>query len=61
MLWREKNTTVLVIAGGVCFHETIQKMSETRNLVRLLRMYFVRKWELAQLCENFGISVGGGV
>ena len=61
MPWREKNTTFVVIACRVCFHETTQKMSENFILLRLLRMYFARKWELDQLCQNFGISVGWGL
>ena len=40
-----KKTTVGVIAGGGTLHETTQKMSESRILVRLLRMYFPRNWE----------------
>jgi hypothetical protein len=32
------------------------QMSEPRILIRLLRMYFPRNWEFAQLCQNFGIS-----
>jgi hypothetical protein len=31
--------------GGVPNSEIQQKMTETRSLVRLLRMYFPRKWE----------------
>jgi hypothetical protein len=34
------------------------QMSETRILIRLLRMYFPRNWNSAQLFQNFGISVG---
>ena len=43
--------------AGRSFRETTQKMSETRILVRLLRMYFPRNWEfgsdLSKL-RNFG-------
>jgi hypothetical protein len=35
-------------------------MSETRILIRLLQMYFHRTGNSAQLCQNFGISGGGG-
>jgi hypothetical protein len=36
------------------------QMSETCILIRLLRMYFHRTGNLAQLCQNFGISGWGG-
>jgi hypothetical protein len=35
-------------------------MSETRILIRLLRMYFLRNWEFGSACQNFGISGGRG-
>ena len=59
-LERKKNTTGKgrgVIAGGRPFHETTQKMSESRILIRLLRMYFTRNWEFASALSklrNFG-------
>jgi hypothetical protein len=37
-------------------------MSETRILIRFLRMHFLWSWELGSALINFGIGgVGGGV
>jgi len=50
-----------VIAGGEAFSQKTQKMSESCILVRLLRMYFPRKWEFGSALSkprNFG-GVGG--
>jgi len=57
MPWREKNTIVVLIAGGNGFHETTKKMSETHNLLRVLLMYFPRNWEFGSALSklpNFG-------
>ena len=43
---------------GELFTKQLKKMCESRILVRLLRMYFPRNWNSAQLCQNFGISAG---
>ena len=43
--------------AGRAFHETTQKMSESRILVRLLQMYFPRNWEFGSALSklrNFG-------
>ena len=43
--------------AGRAFHETTQKMSENRILVRLLRMHFPRIWEFGSALlklRNFG-------
>jgi hypothetical protein len=47
---------------GRAFHETTQKMSESRLLVGLLRMYFPRNWEFGSALSklrNFGVGGGG--
>ena len=59
MPWRGKNVTVVVTAGGDGFLETTQKVSEPRVVlvVRLLLVYFARKWEFGSTLSkltNFG-------
>jgi len=45
--------------AGRAFHETTQKMSESRILVRLLRMYFPRNWELDSALSKLRNFRGG--
>ena len=45
---------------GRSFHETTQKMSESRILVRLLRMYFPRNWEFGSALSKLRNFGGGG-
>ena len=45
--------------AGRAFHETTQKMSESRILVRLLRMYFPRNWEFGSALSKLR-NFGGG-
>ena len=46
--------------AGRAFHETTQKMSESRILVRLLRMYFPRNWEFGSALSKLRNFRGGG-
>ena len=59
-LERKKNTTVGVIAGGEAFSRNNSKMSESRNLVRLLRMYFPQNWEFGSALSKLR-NFGGGL
>ena len=60
MPWREKKTTVGVIAGGEGFSWNNSKMSEIRILVRLLRMYFPWNWEFGSALSKLR-NFGGGL
>jgi hypothetical protein len=46
--------------AGRPFHETTKKMSETRILVKLLRMYFPRNWEFGSALSKLWNFGGGG-
>ena len=60
-LGEKKNTTVGSQLAGRAFHETTKKMSESRILVRLLRMYFPRNWEFGSALSKPRNFVGGGL
>ena len=59
-LERKKKPLWGVIAGGEGFSRNNSKMSESRILVRLLRMYFPQSWEFGSALSKLRNFRGGG-